>query len=82
MPIMARMETILTTADVAARRGCSPATVRRLAASAGIGRRAGRDWIFSAAEAETLNDRIRSGPGNPNFGKKVPAENPRKTKGK
>jgi hypothetical protein len=76
------MNTILTTSDVAARRGCSPATVRRLAAAAGIGRRAGRDWIFSADEAETLIGRIRDGAGNPNFGKKVPAGKPRKIQGK
>lgn len=66
---------LLTTADVARSRGCHPSSVARVATSSGIGRKAGRDWIFTPEEAAALAKLIRDEAGNPNFGKKV---NPKK----
>jgi hypothetical protein len=77
------MSTILfTTADVARSRGCHPSSVARVASSSGIGRKAGRDWIFTAEEAAALEKLIRDEAGNPNFGKKSAAKNPRKRREK
>jgi hypothetical protein len=59
----------LTTADVAAVVGCHPATVARTAKANQIGRRIGRDWIFSASDSKRLSSLIHESVGNPNFGK-------------
>lgn len=59
------MDAILTTGDVASRRGCHPASVARIAAARKIGRKRGRDWIFTAREAAELERIVRDGPGQP-----------------
>lgn len=81
------MDAILTTADVAARKGILPTSVcrvvRALARSASpIGRKVGRDWIFTPDEADALEKLIRDEAGNPNFGKKSSAKNPKKRREK
>ena len=60
---------IFTTADVAARRGCHTVSVIRAAQALGLSR-TGRDWIFTAEQAETIAGMVRDGVGNPNFGRK------------
>ena len=64
------MRDIYTTSDVAARRGCDPATVRRVAARLGIGAKHGRDWSFSRADLDRLLIEIRESSGNPDFVRK------------
>lgn len=61
------MEKNFTTADVAAKRGCSSSTVRRAAAAHGIGLKVGRDWIFGQSDVDQLCAVIRDEPGNPEF---------------
>ncbi len=56
------MPDLLTTAQVAALLGISRDRVPRLARSRGVGRRVGRDWLFSPAEVAAL--RLRK-PGRP-----------------
>lgn len=61
--------TTYTTADVAREIGCDPATIRRRAADSHgtIGRRHGRDWLFTAADLDRLRATVRPGPGCPAF---------------
>lgn len=61
--------TLLTTADVARARGCHPISVIRAAVALGL-TRTGRDWIFSAEQAEAIAARVRDESGNPNFVRK------------
>ena len=59
---------LLRTKDVAAMRGCHPATVARVAKLNRIGQRTGRDWLFSKIDAKRLCKLILN-VGNPTFGK-------------
>lgn len=61
----------LTTADIAAKTGKPQTSIARRARLTGIGRRAGRDYVFSAAEAEKLIKALRPQSGNPNFVRKT-----------
>jgi hypothetical protein len=70
---------IYTTADVAAKRGCHPVSVIRAAQSLGFAK-AGRDWIFTAAQAEKLLGVIRDASGNPNFQPKPKKKSRKKTR--
>ena len=70
---------IFTTADVAAKRGCHPVSVIRAAQSLGFGK-AGRDWIFTAEQAEKLLGVIRDASGNPNFKPKPKKKSRKKTR--
>lgn len=59
--------TLYTTADAAREIGCDPATIRRRAKDSSIGRRHGRDWLFTAADLDRLRAVVRPGPGCPAF---------------
>lgn len=60
------MDTLLTTAQVAAQIGCTPRTVRRRAGAENLGRILGGVLLFSPAEAKKLAGMINPGqPGNP-----------------
>lgn len=54
---------LLTTAEAARELGVSPQRVRHLAASRGVGRRIGRDWVFTREDIEAM--RVRRPPGRP-----------------
>jgi hypothetical protein len=56
-------EELYTAAEVAERTGRSPVTVRQLARTHNIGRRLGRDWVFTAADIEALTTLPK--PGRP-----------------
>lgn len=60
---------MLKTSDVAARRGCDPSTIRKLARTFGIGEKHGRDWLFTEQDATELAELVHDGPGNPNWKK-------------
>lgn len=54
----------LTSADVARRLGITANRVLKIARARNVGRKVGRDWLFTESEVESL----RPGPpGNPNF---------------
>ncbi len=46
-----------TTQEVAIRLGLNPSRIRQLAPVLGIGRKVGRDWIFTDDEVELLRQR-------------------------
>jgi hypothetical protein len=74
------METqIYTTADVAAKRGCHPVSVIRAAQALGL-TRTGRDWIFTADQAEKVLAKVRDAAGNPNFQPKPKKKTTKKTR--
>jgi len=56
---------ILDTEDVAALLGVSKRRVRALAETYRIGRKVGRDWVFTIPQAEALDEARRDGPGRP-----------------
>jgi hypothetical protein len=71
----------LSTVQIAAKLGCSPATVSRAAAKLGLGLRNERGWLIGIDERDVPKIRkvVRPGqPGNPNFGK--PAKKTRRRK--
>jgi hypothetical protein len=55
---------LLDTDDVAAFLGVTPRRVCALAETYGIGRKVGRDWVFTPAQAQALGA-ARRGPGRP-----------------
>ncbi len=57
------MSSLYTAADVAALLSKSPITVRQLARTHSIGRKLGRDWVFTEADIARL--RTLPGPGKP-----------------
>jgi len=59
-----------TTSDVADIRGCHPSTVSRTAKRLNIGRRFGRDWLFTEKQVQRLVAEIRDTAGNPDFVRK------------
>ena len=56
-------EKLYTTAEAAEMTGRKPVTVRQLAATHGIGRRIGRDWVFD--DNDILRLRNIPKPGRP-----------------
>ena len=58
---------MLTSAQLAARIGCSRDTISRIAREQKIGTKIGRDWLFSEADAAKLAALVRPGPGSPVF---------------
>lgn len=53
---------LLTAPQAAERLGVSPGRVRQLAVARGVGKRVGRDWIFTEADLAAMTDRR---PGRP-----------------
>ena len=55
------------TNELAVRRGCDPSTIRKLAKTFGIGKKHGRDWLFTEEDAAELCELVHDGPGNPEW---------------
>lgn len=56
---------LISTKELADRKGCHTSTVTKLCKKHGLGRRIGKGFVFNGTETKTLLKMIQDGPGRP-----------------